>query len=230
MGAAMALGLLAAVAAAGTPATAATSSSSHTSSTVTAASTGSVRARDIPSATAYLGFCNYQTNSDLIAAWEWPGGQDRSGNTAYARATSPIGFNSIPWISSNTIDGQRWIYGAMLIPSPAGKGTLEDVFGWVGKDYLTTLECGNNDFVTSSSVIATTHTGDPFSSEPSEVSATFQGQTWVWGVDPYVTSRAGWVGSSFLTLDSCTSSGCSYTIKNDGVIHEYVLPGGYNGP
>ena len=62
-------------------------------------------------------------------------------------------------------------------------------------------------------MIATTSTGDPFTSEPSEVSATFQGQTWVWGVDPYVTSLAGWVGSTWLTRDSCTSSACYYTIK-----------------
>ena len=135
-----------------------------------------MRARDVPSATAYLGFCDYDTNSDLIAAWEWPGGADRSGNTAYVRAASPVGFNSIPWISSSTIDGQRWIYGAMLIPSPSGGGSIEYVFGWVGKDYLTTNECGNNYFVTSSSVIANTNPGDPFSSEPSEVSATFRGR------------------------------------------------------
>jgi hypothetical protein len=195
------------------------------------ASTGSARARDVPAATADLYFCDYDTNGDNIAAWEWPGGAGRSGNTAYVRAASPIGFNSIPWISSGTINGQRWIYGAMLIPSASGGGSIEYVYGWVGRDYLNIInQCGYDYFSTSNAVIATTSTGDPFSSEPSEISATFQGQTWVWGEDPYVSTRAGWVGSSWLTLDSCTSSGCFYTIKNDGVIHEWVLPGGSPGP
>jgi hypothetical protein len=195
------------------------------------ASTGSARARDIPAATVNLYFCDYDTNGDNIAAWEWPGGAGRSGNTAYARAASPIGFNSIPWISSGTINGQRWIYGAMLIPSASGGGSIEYVYGWVGRNYLNIInQCGTDYFSVSNAVTATTSTGDPFSSEPSEVSATFQGQTWVWGEDPYVSTRAGWVGSSWLTLDSCTSSGCFYTIKNAGVIHEWVLPGGSPGP
>jgi hypothetical protein len=196
-----------------------------------AASTGSVRARDLPSATVNLYFCDYDTNGDNIAAWEWPGGAGRSGNTAETRAASPIGFNSIPWISSGTINGQRWIYGAMLVPSASGGGSIEYVYGWVGRNYLNIInQCGSDYFSTSNGETATTNVGDPFSSEPSEVSATFQGQTWVWGVDPYVTTQAGWVGRNWLTLDSCTSSGCFYTIKNDGVIHEWVLPGGSPGP
>jgi hypothetical protein len=188
------------------------------------ASTASVRAPDVPNSYQNLYFCDYDTGS-LIAAWAWPGGAGRSGNTAYVRVASPVQFNSIPWISSVTVDGQRWIYGAMLIPDTSGIGY---VFGWVGRNYLSIIECGNDYFDSSNIVITGTHYGDPFASQPSEVSATFQGQTWVWGEDPYATTKPGWVGRDWLTLDSCTSSGCYYTI-NTSNIHLWIEPGGAPG-
>ncbi len=190
------------------------------------ASTGSVRSRDALSATDYLYFCDYLVAYDNIAAWEWPGGAGRSGNTAYIRVDQFTGFNAIPWISSGTINGQRWIYGAMLLPETSG---LAYVYGWVGRNYLNIQQCGNDTFSSSNAVITGTHYGDPFSSQPSEVSATFRGQTWVWGVDPFAANKAGWVGRSWLTLDSCDSSGCFYTI-NASNIHSWLEVGGAPGP
>jgi hypothetical protein len=189
------------------------------------ARTGSMRARDVPGSYDNLYFCDYSTGGN-IAAWEWPGGGNRSGNTVYVRVASPVEFNSIPWISSVTVNGQRWIYGAMLIPSTSGIGYI---FGWVGRDYLTIQQCGTTGFASSNILITGTHYGDPFASQPAEISAPYRGQTWVWGEDPYSTTKAGWVGSDWLTLDSCTSSGCYYTI-NTSNIRAWIEPGGDSGP
>jgi hypothetical protein len=188
------------------------------------ANSGSAGSRQAPASFDNLYFCDYSTGSN-IAAWEWPGGAGRSGNTVYIRVSGAVEFNSIPWISSATVNGQRWIYGAMLIPGTNG---LNYIFGWVGRNYLTIQECGTDSFDSSNIVITGTHQGDPFSSEPSEVSATFRGQTWVWGEDPFATTKAGWIGRSWLTLSSCNSSGCFYTI-NTSNIHSWIEPGGAPG-
>jgi hypothetical protein len=195
-----------------------------------AANAASTRTQVAPSSSADLYFCDYDIGANNIALWNWPGGSGRSGNTVNVRiGAAGLAFNSIPWISSGTISGQRWIYGEALIPNAESGGGIEYVFGWVGRNYLDLNECGTDSFVTSNGQITNTSYGDPFSSEPSEVSASYQGQTWVYGVDPYASNAAGWVGSSWLTLSSCNSSGCFYTI-NASNTHEWYLPGGAAGP
>jgi hypothetical protein len=195
-----------------------------------AANAASTRTQVAPSSSSELYFCDYDIGANNIALWNWPGGSGRSGNTVNVRiGAAGLAFNAIPWISSGTISGQRWIYGEALIPNAESGGGIEYVFGWVGRNYLDLNECGTDSFVTSNGQITNTSYGDPFSSEPSEVSASYQGQTWVYGVDPYATNAAGWVGSSWLTLSSCNSSGCFYTIKASNT-HEWYLPGGAAGP
>jgi hypothetical protein len=178
-----------------------------------------------------LYFCDYTIASDNIAVWKWPGGASRSGgNTADVRLLKGVAFNSIPWISTGTVDGQRWIYGVALIPSSESGGSLEYVYGWVGIDYLDhALPCGYDYFSTSNQVTTGTHYGDPFTSSPAETSASYQGQTWVFGEDPFANGNTGWIGRKYLTLSSCTSSGCYYDI-NASNIREWILPGGADGP
>ena len=185
-------------------------------------SNGSMSLRgSAPSASASLYACDYSTQSSYTTVWEFPGGSSRPGNRDYIHTTISQPFNSIPWISSVTVDGQRWIYGEL-------NPYLGLAYGWVGRNYLNGANCFTGTFQISNYDISGTHSGDPFSSEPSEVSATFQGQTWVWGIDPYATSYAGWVGRKWLNLSSCNSSGCFYTI-NTSNIHEWRLPGGAPG-
>jgi hypothetical protein len=175
-----------------------------------------------------LYFCDYTIASDNIALWKWPGGASRTGgNSADVRVLKDVAFNSIPWISTVTINGQRWIYGAAIISSTAGAAYF---YGWVGIDYLNhALPCGWDYFVTSNQVVTGTHYGDPFSSQPAETSASYQGQTWVFGEDPFANGETGWIGRKYLTLTSCTSSGCYYDI-NASNIREWILPGGADGP
>jgi hypothetical protein len=197
------------------------------------ANAASTRTQVAPSSSSDLYFCDYDIGANNIALWNFPGGSGRSGNTVNVRiGAAGLAFNSIPWISSGTVNGQRWIYGVALVPNAsiggAGGGS-EYIYGWVGRNYLNIAECGTDWFVNSNGQITNTSYGDPFSSEPSEVSASYQGQTWVYGVDPYASNAAGWVGSSWLTLSSCNSSGCFYTIKASNT-HEWYLPGGAAGP
>jgi hypothetical protein len=187
------------------------------------ASTGSVSLRVAPSASATLYACDYNTQPSYTTVWEFPGGSSRpGGNTAYETTSISKPFNSIPWISTNTVYGQRWIYGEI---NPYYGGA----YGWVGRNYLIDARCFTGTFQVSNYAISGSHYGDQFYSQPSEVSASYQGQTWVWGIDPYATGYAGWVGRSWLTLDSCNSSGCFYSI-NASNIHEWRLPGGAAGP
>jgi hypothetical protein len=172
--------------------------------------------------TSSLYACDYSTQNSYTGVWDFPGGPSRPGNKTNDHTYSSRPFNSIPWISSVTVYGQRWIYG-QLDPYVGG------AYGWVGKNYLTNTNCFTSTFQTSNYAISGSHQGDPFSSQPSEVSATYQGQTWVWGIDPYATSHAGWIGRKWLTLSSCNSSGCYYTI-NASNIREWRLPGGAGGP
>ena len=176
----------------------------------------------------HLYFCDYTIASDNIALWKWPGGASRTGgNSADVRVLKDVAFNSIPWISTVTVDGQRWIYGAAIISSTAGAAYF---YGWVGIDYLDhALPCGWDWFVTSNKVVTGTHYGDPFTSQPAETSASYQGQTWVFGEDPFANGETGWIGRKYLTLTSCTSSGCYYDI-NASKINEWILPGGVDGP
>jgi hypothetical protein len=187
------------------------------------ASSGVSLRGSIPRATASLYFCDYENQPSYTTVWEFPGGSARpGGNTAYETASISMPFNSIPWISTVTVDGQRWIYGEI---SPYYGGA----YGWVGRNYLIDARCSTGTFQTSNYAISGSSYGDQFYSQPSEVSASYQGQTWVWGIDPYATGYAGWVGSSWLKLSSCNSSGCFYTI-NASNIHEWRLPGGASGP
>jgi len=174
-----------------------------------------------------LYFCDYDIAFDNIAVWFWPGGAGRSGNHAFTRVLKGIAFNSIPWISSGTVNGQRWIYGAALIPDSTGR--LVPAYGWVGKGYLSTPRCDTAGFQTSNAKVAGTHQGDDFVSNPNTVSPSFRGQTWVWGVDPFASSHPGWVGRTWLTLNSCSGGQCFYSIKQPN-INIWVLPGGGSGP
>jgi hypothetical protein len=180
-----------------------------------------------PNASDTLFFCDYNIASDNIAVWEWPGGAGRSGNHVFVRVRKNIGFNSIPWISSGVVNGQRWIYGAALVVDALGH--IEDLFGWVGKNFLTTPRCDKTGFQTSNSKLSGTHKGDDFVSKPNMVSPSFRGQTWVWGVDPFASNRAGWVGRTWLTLRSCSGGQCFYTVKAPN-INIWLLPGGGSGP
>jgi hypothetical protein len=219
-------GSLALPASASTGAARASAAATSTSaSLVTATRAGGVR----PAGTYNnLYFCDYTIASDNIAVWKWPGGASRSGgNTADVRVLKGVAFNSIPWISTGTVNGQRWIYGFAIIATTSGTAYE---YGWVGIDYLThALPCGYDYFSTSNQVTTGTHYGDPFTSSPAETSASYQGQTWVFGEDPFANGRTGWVGRKYLTLSSCTSSGCYYDI-NASNIREWILPGGVDGP
>ena len=186
------------------------------------ANTGTTGLRAAPSSFDTLFFCDYVTH-DNIAIWEWPGGSGRSGNHEWARVLG-VGFNSIPWISSATINGQRWIYGAALIPGTNG---VNHIFGWIGRNYLNLQTCGTSSFSSSNISNANTSVGEGFTSNPSETSARFRGQNWVWGIAARA-SKAGWVGRNYLTSTGCNSSGCHYKIKFSG-IHEWVAPGGAAG-
>jgi hypothetical protein len=174
-----------------------------------------------------LYFCDYDIAFDNIAVWAFPGGADRSGNRAFTRVLKGIAFNSIPWISSGTVNGQRWIYGAALIPDSVGR--LVPMYGWVGKGYLSPPRCDTAGFQTSNQKIAGTHQGDDFVSNPNTVSPSFRGQTWVWGSDPFAANRPGWVGRTWLTLNSCSGGQCFYKINGPN-INMWILPGGGSGP
>jgi hypothetical protein len=165
--------------------------------------------------------CNYQVHDQPTVVWNFPGGAGRPGNTAAAN-TINTPFSSVPWISSTTINGQRWIYGKL-------NGDALLPYGWVGRDWLENPICGTSTYETTNAIVASTNDGDPFSSEPSEISASFRGQKWVWGVDPFVSSQPGWVGINYLKLTSCDSSGCYYDINGTG-IHQWAFVGGADGP
>jgi hypothetical protein len=187
------------------------------------ADSGGVAARAMtPATSASLYACYYNIGNSPIRVWKFPGGSSRPGNGTTA-TTIDHPFNSIPWISSGTAYGQRWIYGELGV-YPPGDGA----FGWVGRNYLSEIRCVTNTFQVSNGVVETTHSGDPFSSEPSEVSANFRGQTWVWGVDPFVSNTPGWIGRNYLKLSSCNSSGCFYDVNGSG-IREWMEPGGASG-
>jgi hypothetical protein len=181
---------------------------------------------DAPASSDTLYVCDYVTTTTGIAAWEWPGGSNRDGNIVATRAFISVAFDSRPWISSDTLWGQRWIYGAMRIPSGGG-GTV-DVYGWVGRNYLTDTHCYTTFYFTSNAKKATTSYGERFTSNPSFTSDTYRGQTWVWG-KAASASLPGFVGRNWLTKTGCSSGACHYTI-NQSNIHEWVLPGGSAGP
>jgi hypothetical protein len=170
--------------------------------------------------------CDYVTSTTGIAAWEWPGGSNRPGNIVATRALLQVAFDSRPWISTDSLWGQRWIYGAMRIPS--GGGGVVDVFGWVGRNYLTDTHCYTGYYSTSNAKKATTSQGEHFTSYPAYTSDTYRGQHWVWG-KAASASLPGWVGRSWLNLTGCSSGACHYTITQSN-IHEWVLPGGSAGP
>jgi hypothetical protein len=176
----------------------------------------------------HLYFCDYSINSSIVPLWKWPGGPHRTGgNTSEVRVLKNVAFNSIPEISTGTINGQKWIYGVAIISSTAGPAYF---YGWVGINYLRhALPCGWDWFVTSNAATTGTHYGDPFASQPAETSASYQGQTWVFGEDPFGNGRTGWIGRKYLKLASCTSHGCYYDISARGV-NEWFLPGGSDGP
>lgn len=183
------------------------------------ASAGGASLRAAPAAAVKLHFCDYSVVNRPVKEWEYPGGSSRKGNVSVAK-TESTPFNSIPSIVSRKVYGQKWIYGE-LIPYQGGP------YGWIGQEYLSG-KCGTQYFEGTNTSIAKVTDGDPFSSEPSEISASYRGQTWVWGIDPYATHKAGWMGRKYLTLDSCNSSGCFYNIKVS--TREWLLPGGSKGP
>jgi hypothetical protein len=191
-----------------------------------AASTTRVTAPNVPAASDTLYQCDYIIGANNIAVWRYPAGAARSGNVAYVRVAQGPNFVSDPWISSEVFAGQRWIYGELQLPAGGG---IYPYYGWVGLDYLNRQYCGNITEQTSNAALTGTHSGDPFSSEPSEISAVFRGQTWVYGVDPYASQKAGWIGSEWLKRSSCNSSGCFYTITTSN-IREWLYPGGASGP
>jgi hypothetical protein len=190
------------------------------------ASTASVTSQHVPAASDTLFQCDYIIGASNIAVWRYPAGASRSGNVAYVRVGQGPNFISNPWISSQVFGGQRWIYGELQLP---GGGGIYPYYGWVGRNYLDLQYCGNITEQTSNYALTGTQYGDPFSSEPSEVSASFRGQTWVYGVDPFASQKAGWIGSDWLKRSSCNSSGCFYTIDASN-IHEWLFPGGASGP
>lgn len=176
----------------------------------------------------HLYFCDYSTTASIVDVWKWPGGPHRTGgNRSDIRVLKYTAFNSIPEISTGTINGQKWIYGAAISATTSGPAYF---YGWVGIDYLRhAIPCGWDWFATSNGTTTGTHYGDPFASQPAETSASYQGQTWVFGEDPFGNGNTGWIGRKYLKLDSCTSHGCYYNITARGV-NEWFLPGGSNGP
>jgi hypothetical protein len=192
------------------------------SASVVGTSAAAARAVTPANSSAKLYACYYDIGSSPVRVWRYPGGGSRKGNTAVATTVSHP-FNSIPYISSGKVYGQHWVYGELGV-YPPGDGA----FGWVGRNYLSQIRCLTNTFQVSNGAVETTHPDDPFSSEPSEVSASFRGQTWVWGVDPFVSNTPGWIGRNYLKLSSCNSSGCFYDVKGSG-IREWMEPGGAAG-
>jgi hypothetical protein len=114
------------------------------------------------------------------------------------------------------------VAGSVALPAAASTGTARagatagSASGW---DW----------FATSNGATTGTHYGDPFASQPAETSASYQGQTWVFGEDPFGNGKTGWIGRKYLKLDSCTSHGCYYNI-NARNVREWFLPGGPDGP
>ena len=214
------------------PASASTGTARASATTASAASAPLARPAAVSGARPagtwnHLYFCDYTVASNIVTLWKWPGGPNRTGgNTSDIRVLKGVAFNSIPWISTGTIKGQRWIYGVAIVASTAGPAYF---YGWVGIDYLKhALPCGWDWFGTSNAKTTGTHYGDPFASAPAETSASYQGQTWVFGEDPFANGRTGWIGRKYLKLTSCTSSGCYYDI-NARNIREWILPGGADG-
>jgi hypothetical protein len=123
---------------------------------------------------------------------------------------------------SSKFYGQKWVYGE-LIPYEGGP------FGWIGLKYLVDPACGSPDAEVSNASVARTSLGDPFASEPSEVSAKYRGTTWVWGIDGFAAHKPGWVSRKDLKLSSCDKTGCFYDI-NARNVREWYLPGGSAGP
>jgi hypothetical protein len=170
--------------------------------------------------------CRYTVKYDNISEWEWPGGGPRGGNHINVTVLSGIGFNAIPWIAKSS-GGQSWIYGAMLIPGTSG--IVANLYGWVGRNYLTAIgNCGTSFFETSNKAIEHTNVGEVFNSIPWTDSGAFRGQDWIWGRAANSTS-AGWIGRSYLNLTSCDATNCYYTIKYANITG-WVLPGGASGP
>lgn len=190
------------------------------------ASTGRATSPHVPNASDTVYQCDYIIGADNIAVWEWPGGAGRGGNTAIIRVLQGPNFLSDPWITSYVVNGQRWIYGELQLPTA---GNVYYYYGWVGLDYLDRQYCGNITEQTSNAAISGTYNGDTFYSQPNEISAVYRGQTWVYGVDPNATNKAGWIGSAWLTRTSCDPSGCYYNIDTSN-IHEWLFPGGAPGP
>lgn len=183
------------------------------------ASAGSVAA---PSSAVYDYFCTYTVNAVGIGLWAWPGGSARDGNTRRADMLVGLTVNSIPWVSTGSEYGQRWIYGSI------NTGTTTD--GWVGRNYLTLVRCGHQYFQSTNWALVTGQGNDEVYSHPTEVWGPYQGQDWVYGNDTARSAIAGWIGKNYLTLQSCdpSTATCWYKMKQDG-IHVWVLPGGASG-
>ena len=165
--------------------------------------------------------CEYGIKTLGTRVWEFPGGSRRKGNRSYAHTVNGTPFNSIPYIITGKVYRQRWVYGELE--------TATATFGWVSRSNLTQIRCEYDFYITNNNWVAKTAYGDPFASEPYTHTGKFRGQTWVWGIDPFATKRAGWVARSALKESSCNSSGCFYDIsaqKN----REWILPGGSDGP
>jgi hypothetical protein len=169
--------------------------------------------------------CNWVVKTSNIGVWRYPGGSSRAGNVLYVRVGQGPVFISNPQIYSGVTASQKWVYGQLNVPAA---GSTYPYYGWIGVDYLSQQFCGYVTEQTSNDVMAVGNNGDPFSSEPSMTSNPFRGQKWVYGEDPYVSQKAGWVGVDYLTKTGCTSSGCFYKIKGNG-IHLWLYPGGSSG-
>jgi hypothetical protein len=200
----------------------ASSASASASATVPGAPAAGAAAVSPATGTATLHACYYEIKATGTHVWEFPGGSSRRGNRSYAKTIRGVDFNSIPYILSPKVYGQQWVYGALHLASGS-------VYGWVGRSSLIQNRCLTNTFQTTNTSVAKTGLGDPFSSEPYAHTGNFRGQNWVYGIDPFASKRAGWVGRNDLKESSCNSSGCFYDISARN-IHEWILPGGSNGP